>query len=134
MAFSIEKLRTQITKSDGLALSNQFVVVLPRIAGTITETKELNVLCKTQRSFLNLNLFFEFSFETQPKVLSFVKKLLNLFFVLLVITSTVIAEFIFTLLLNRFFLTNFDKSFFDCGKGAVTVSYTHLTLPTICSV
>tara|TARA_A100001011_G_C14213291_1_gene800876 strand:+ start:249 stop:875 length:627 start_codon:yes stop_codon:yes gene_type:complete len=47
MAFSIEKLRTQITKSDGLALSNQFVVVLPRIAGTITETKELNVLCKT---------------------------------------------------------------------------------------
>ena len=46
MAYGIEQLKSQIVKSDGIQSTNQWVVVLPRIPGTILESRELNLLCK----------------------------------------------------------------------------------------
>ena len=46
MGFSVDTLKGNISKSDGLAFANQWVVVLPRIAGTITDSKELSILCR----------------------------------------------------------------------------------------
>tara|TARA_Y100000817_G_scaffold314441_1_gene313288 strand:- start:1085 stop:1696 length:612 start_codon:yes stop_codon:yes gene_type:complete len=46
MAYGIEQLKSQIVKSNGIQSTNQWVVVLPRIPGTILESRELNLLCK----------------------------------------------------------------------------------------
>ena len=45
-----------------------------------------------------------------------------------------VPEFIKTSDLNKFIISINDAEKKDGGEGAITVSYTHLTLPTICSV
>src|SRR6056300_1464982 len=42
---SIEQLKSQINKTNGIALSNQFAVQLPTIKGY--ESRSLNILCKS---------------------------------------------------------------------------------------
>ena len=46
MAYGIEQLKSQFEKSNGIQFINQWVVILPRIRGTILESRELNLLCK----------------------------------------------------------------------------------------
>tara|TARA_A100001011_G_scaffold387083_1_gene464257 strand:+ start:2173 stop:2784 length:612 start_codon:yes stop_codon:yes gene_type:complete len=46
MAFSIQKIQDQASKSGGFAMQHQFVVVLPRVPNTIVESRDINVLCK----------------------------------------------------------------------------------------
>ena len=47
MSFSVDKLKGQIGHGEGLALSNQWSIVLPRIAGTVADARDLNLLCKS---------------------------------------------------------------------------------------
>tara|TARA_S200000501_G_scaffold370561_1_gene411952 strand:+ start:1269 stop:1880 length:612 start_codon:yes stop_codon:yes gene_type:complete len=46
MAFSIQKIQDQASKSGGFAMQHQFVVVLPRVPNTIVESRDINVLCR----------------------------------------------------------------------------------------
>lgn len=47
MTFSVDKLKANIGGGNGLALANQWSIVLPRIAGTVADGRELNLLCKS---------------------------------------------------------------------------------------
>lgn len=46
MAYSIEQLKSTIGSHGGLAKNNLFSVTLPRIPNTLTQSGELNLLCK----------------------------------------------------------------------------------------
>ena len=46
MAFSVQKIQEQASKSGGFAMQHQFVVVLPRVPNTIVESRDINILCR----------------------------------------------------------------------------------------
>ena len=46
MSYGVDKLKSQIAKSNGIAVGNQWVLVLPRVPGTLLESRELNILAK----------------------------------------------------------------------------------------
>ena len=46
MSYGVDKLKSQIAKSNGIAVGNQWVMVLPRVRGSILESRELNILTK----------------------------------------------------------------------------------------